>query len=128
MEKIITYQGPNKKLGIDDLKETYIFLCTAQGDEIRTNDPKYYVNSKGWLRINPEFRGINIYDTEDIEKRSQELKDYNEDYIEALKSMGKYGKEVPGHSITLQHNPMFDDVRIINRLNSYRFNMINFNS
>jgi hypothetical protein len=94
-----------QRKGIDDLLCEYAWIGNSQGDTSATNDTIFGKNSRGWMSF--VFKDINPDDQEAINAESERRKKANMDYIEKLKSEGRFGEEYE-ISIHLKHNPIFD--------------------
>lgn len=108
MEDLITYNGPAIRLGIDDLKSIYAFHGSSQGDTTQTNDLLEYQSSGGWLTKSSHFSDVDYKDQESINKRSLEINNENNKYIDLLKSCNRYGESTPGIKIKMDYYEPFD--------------------
>lgn len=89
-----------QKYGIDDLECECAFVGNSQGDETRTNSIKEYEAADGWLSYT---FGPNVPMTpEAIEAEVARRKKKNKEYIERLKSQGRYGEE---YEVTIHVTP-----------------------
>lgn len=111
-----------RKLGINDLLCEFAFVGNSQGDESKSNFIDDYNASQGWMSF--------IFDCElnqeEINKESQRRKQSNLDYIEKLKTEGKYGEEYE-IDINLHPHPSFDTPtnKGGSPLESYKFYFLN---
>jgi len=122
-----TYDLPDYRLGIDDLKTTYLFHGASQGDETRTNNVNEYLSSDGWLRC--VDRDIKVFTQEVIDRAVEERITYNNRYIADLKKSGKYGQIEKGGTITIQQFPEYDNPRKLNTVTeSYRMEILDFSN
>jgi hypothetical protein len=95
-----------RKLGIDDLLCEVAFTSNSQGDTSASNEISDYTASKGWMSITSGFEDI-ANNQEAIYEESKKRYNQNIDYIEKLKSEGKYGEEYE-IDISLHPDPSFD--------------------
>ena len=105
-QKIMNKYTFKRKLGIDDLLCEFAFADNSQGDKSRSNSIDEYKVSQGWMSIVSGFEEISN-NQEAIYKESKKRYNTNIDYIEKLKSEGKYGEEYE-IDITLHSHPLFD--------------------
>jgi hypothetical protein len=92
-----------KRLGVDDLLCEFAFVGNSQGDESKSNSIDTYRSSQGWM----SFVFDCPLDEESITKEIQKRKQANLDYINDLKSKGKYGAEYE-IDINLHLSSLFD--------------------
>ena len=94
------------KRGIHDLQSPYCFLGASQGDETRTNSVEEYKASQGWLI--PVFKGIDIYNQEEVDREANRRIKENAEYIERLHKEGRFEEEYE-ETIEFMSNPSLDD-------------------
>jgi hypothetical protein len=125
-KKFKTYQGPNIKLGIDNLKNEHPWRGNSQGDYSWSDELEVGLASEGWMSF--MFDGIDMYDEEAVQLEILRRKKYNRDYIKQLKRDGKYGKEIEGVKFTLVEHSLYDRVkeRPLTPSESYKMTFIDF--
>lgn len=116
-----------KHKGIDDLKLAYAFIGNSQGDETISNDVSYFIHCDGWLSVSSNYKDINYLIQENVDKRTKELNEYNDNYIENLKDSGEYNLEyIDEITFNMIDLPEFDGNNFINGLSSYEYKILDF--
>lgn len=116
-----------KHKGIDDLKLAYAFIGNSQGDETMSNDVSYFIYCDGWLSVSSNYKDINYLIQENVDKRTKELNEYNDNYIKKLKDSGEYDLEYINEiTFNMINLPEFDGNNFINGLSSYEYKILDF--
>jgi hypothetical protein len=97
--------GFKRRRGYDDLVLEYAWIGNSQGDESVSNSVEHCLNNS-WMTY-VFGKDVPKDDQEAINKEVERRKKINQEYIEKLKSEGRYGEEYE-ITIHLKHNPLFD--------------------